>query len=55
VKVLKYEAFHDSPLARMLLRRALLAPYKIGHLLFWMLRYVCMSSETDMLIVFVQV
>lgn len=38
VQVLKYEAFHDSPLARMLLRRALRAPLMVGHHLFWMLR-----------------
>lgn len=38
VQVLKYEAFHDSPLARMLLRRALMSPLLIGHNLFWMLR-----------------
>lgn len=38
VQVLKYEAFHDSPLARLLLRRALRAPLVLGHHLFWMLR-----------------
>lgn len=38
VQVLKYEAYHDSPLARLLLRRALRAPLTIGHSFFWMLR-----------------
>jgi hypothetical protein len=38
VQVLKYEAFHDSPLARLLLRRALRSPLMIGHHMFWMLR-----------------
>ena len=35
---LKWEPFHDSALARLLLRRALLAPAHLGHLLFWHLR-----------------
>jgi hypothetical protein len=38
VQVLKYEAYHDSPLARLLLRRALRAPLTIGHSFFWMIR-----------------
>lgn len=38
VQVLKYEAYHDSTLARFLLRRALISPLSIGHHLFWMLR-----------------
>jgi len=38
VQVLKCEPYHDSPLARMLLRRALKAPLRIGHQFFWMLR-----------------
>lgn len=38
VQVLKYEAYHDSPLARLLLRRALRAPLTIGHAFFWMIR-----------------
>lgn len=38
VQVLKYEAYHDSPLARFLLRRALLSPLVIGHSFFWMLK-----------------
>eukprot|EP00605_Chrysophyceae_sp_TOSAG23-4_P001770 GSChrysophyteH1.ASY1.ANO1.1958.1 assembled CDS len=37
VQVLKYEAHHDSPLARFLLNRALNSPLSIGHKLFWML------------------
>ncbi|GMH75300.1 hypothetical protein TrVE_jg7505 [Triparma verrucosa] len=38
VQCLKYEPYHDSPLARMLLRRALQSPYKIGHNFYWLLR-----------------
>mmetsp|Transcript_28899 Transcript_28899/g.57767 ORF Transcript_28899/g.57767 Transcript_28899/m.57767 type:complete len:1105 (+) Transcript_28899:72-3386(+) len=38
VQCLKYEPYHDSPLARMILRRALQAPYKIGHNFYWLLR-----------------
>lgn len=38
VQAVKYEPFHDSPLVRMLLRRALRSPNKIGHTLFWLLR-----------------
>ena len=38
VQTLKYEPCHDSPLLRMLLRRALKNPNKIGHSFFWLLR-----------------
>ena len=38
VQALKFERAHDSPLARVLLRRALRAPNRIGHPLFWLLR-----------------
>ena len=34
-QTLKFEPFHDSALARFLLRRALAAPSTIGHMLFW--------------------
>jgi hypothetical protein len=37
-QVLKYEPDHDSPLARMLLRRAVRAPLRLGQTFFWMLR-----------------
>jgi phosphatidylinositol-4,5-bisphosphate 3-kinase len=37
LKVLKYELFHNSPLARFLLKRAWLSP-TIGHALFWHLK-----------------
>ncbi len=37
VQVLKYEPYHDSALARFLVRRALTSPLTIGHSLFWML------------------
>ena len=45
VQVLKYEPYHDSPLARLLLRRALRAPLVLGHHLFWMLRSEMESSS----------
>jgi hypothetical protein len=38
VQVLKYEPYHDSPLARFLLRRALRAPLTLGHSFFWMIK-----------------
>jgi phosphatidylinositol 3-kinase len=38
VQTLKYECYHDSPLARFLLRRALSSPLVIGHNLYWMLK-----------------
>ena len=37
VQVLKYEPYHNSALARFLVRRALISPLTIGHSLFWML------------------
>jgi phosphatidylinositol-4,5-bisphosphate 3-kinase len=37
-QVLKYEPFHDSALARFLLRRAILSPHLIGHAIFWLLK-----------------
>ena len=38
VQVLKYEARHDSSLARFLLRRALRCPHGVGHQFFWCLK-----------------
>ncbi len=38
VQVLKFEPFHDSSLARFLLRRALVNTNILGHVLFWLLR-----------------
>jgi len=38
VQVLKYEARHDSALARFLLRRALRCPHLVGHTFFWCLK-----------------
>jgi len=35
---LKYESYHDSPLCRFLMERALKAPYEVGHHLFWHLK-----------------
>ena len=37
-QALKYEARHDSALARFLLRRALCSPHVLGHQFFWSLR-----------------
>ncbi|RYG43301.1 GAF domain-containing protein, partial [archaeon] len=37
-QVLKFEPFTDSALARFLLRRALLSPATVGHVVFWLLR-----------------
>lgn len=37
-QVLKHEPWHDSALARFLLRRALRSPYVVGHRLFWGLK-----------------
>ena len=38
VQVLKYEARHDSSLARFLLRRSLRCPHLVGHTFFWCLK-----------------
>jgi phosphatidylinositol-4,5-bisphosphate 3-kinase len=37
-QVLKYEAYHESALARLLVRRALRSPARVGHYLFWHLK-----------------
>ena len=38
VQVLKYEPYHDSPLARLLIKRAIENPLEIGHRLYWNLK-----------------
>jgi phosphatidylinositol 3-kinase len=38
VQALKYEIYHDSPLARYLIKLAIKYPLTIGHYLFWNLR-----------------
>jgi hypothetical protein len=38
VQTLKFESYHDSPVSRFLIERALRHPYCIGHNLFWHLR-----------------
>ena len=38
VQTLKFEHFHDSAVARFLLRRAIKNPTVIGHSLFWLLK-----------------
>jgi phosphatidylinositol-4,5-bisphosphate 3-kinase len=38
VQVLKYEQYHDSPLACFLMARALRCPNVIGHIFFWHLK-----------------
>ena len=45
VQVCKYEAYHDSPLARMLIRRALQSPFKIGHNFYWLLKSEMHNSD----------
>jgi phosphatidylinositol-4,5-bisphosphate 3-kinase len=35
VQCVKFEPYHESPLARWLIERALQAPLTIGHPLFW--------------------
>jgi len=37
-QVLKYEAWHDSALARLLITRALRSPTRVGNVLFWHLK-----------------
>lgn len=32
---LKFECYHDSPLCRFLIERALKSPMEIGHHLYW--------------------
>jgi len=39
---IKFEPYHDSPLVRMLMKRALASPYVVGHALFW---YVAATSN----------
>lgn len=37
-QVLKFEPFHDSALARFLLRRAVRSPGDVGHVFYWLLQ-----------------
>ena len=37
-QVLKFEPFHDSALARFLLRRAVRNPQDVGHVFYWLLQ-----------------
>lgn len=46
VQALKFEAHHDSPLLRMLLRRCLRNPNRLGHRFFWMLRSEMHNADT---------
>lgn len=46
VQCLKFEPYHDSPLARMLVERALRNPLQVGHPLFWHLRAGLHVPET---------
>lgn len=50
-QVLKYESFHDSPLARFLLRRAL-RNKTIGHYFFWYLKVIQLSLVIFFLLIF---
>jgi phosphatidylinositol-4,5-bisphosphate 3-kinase len=38
VQCLKFEPYHDSPLSRFLVERAVQNPYQIGHALYWHLK-----------------
>jgi hypothetical protein len=44
-QLLKFEPFHDSALARFLLRRALANPQTVGHKFFWYLQAELHSKE----------
>eukprot|EP00466_Bigelowiella_natans_P016225 jgi/Bigna1/39216/e_gw1.31.15.1 len=37
-QLLKFEPYHDSPLARFVMERALANPYTVGHFFFWHLK-----------------
>jgi len=37
-QLLKFEPYHDSPLARFVMERALANPYGVGHFFFWHLK-----------------
>ncbi len=45
VQCLKFEPYHDSPLTRFLIERALSNPLEIGHPLFWHLKAEMHSPE----------
>lgn len=49
VQVLKYELHHDSPLARLLVERALRNRSRIGHSFFWFLRAEMHVPEIEVL------
>jgi len=38
VQCLKFEPYHDSPLSRFLIERAIASPYFVGHTFFWHLK-----------------
>ena len=61
MQALKFEAHHDSPLARLLLRRALMNR-NIGHFFFWYVTlkssnhsYACMYALAKVVLNFVSV
>ena len=45
VQCLKYELHHNNALIRLLMRRALSNPYRIGHFLFWHLKSEYLEKE----------
>jgi hypothetical protein len=49
VQALKFELYHSSSLAKFLLYRALGAPLRIGHRLFWLLRSEIHNQEVRFL------
>ena len=46
-QVLKFEPFHDSALARFLLRRSLAAPQMVGQVFFWFLKAELGNAEVS--------
>lgn len=45
VQTLMFESYHDSPLSRFLIERALLSPFTVGHPLFWHLKAECVNPQ----------
>lgn len=45
VQILKFEPYHDSPLCRFLMFRAIQNPYQVGHHFFWHLKSEVLSSN----------
>ena len=48
-QVLKYEPYHDSALARFLVRRALNSTHKVGHYFYWHLKVPRSASSLSLI------